>query len=318
MLNDNKPKVGIGACLVGHAVRYSGDAKKRSHVLDKLSETMDMLPLCPEVAIGLPVPREPIRIVENDSGIYVKDSESQTVDYAEPLRTFANEMAEKHSDFAGYIFVKGSPSCGFERVKRYNDKGNALPNTGVGVYAQQLMDNDPLLPVEENGRLHDPNLRENFVRRVHAYHEWKQINRTGEVPTLHQLSRFYSRYKYLVMAHSITTYKAIGRLLSKPDRQNPQRQADQFIDMLMTALKSSATRKGYTNALSHIKGYLKRDISSTERISIDDVIDQYRTGDVPLIVPVTLLNHYFNTYPNDYIGQQTFLQNSVIPAKAGI
>ncbi len=318
MPNDNKPQVGIGACLVGHAVRYSGDAKKRSHVLEKLSESMDMIPLCPEVAIGLPVPREPIRIVENHDGIHVKDSETQTLEYTQPLKDFANEMTARHQDFAGYIFVKGSPSCGYERVKRYNDAGNALPNTGIGIYAQQMMDNDPLLPVEENGRLHDPNLRENFVRRVHAYHDWKRLNNEVDIPTLHQLSGFYSRYKYLVMAHSITSYKAIGRLLSKPDRKNPQRQADQFIEMLMTALKSSATRKGYTNALSHIKGYLKRDISSTEKISIDEVIDQYRTGEVPLIVPVKLLNHYFNTYPNDYIGQQTFLEDSIIPAKAGI
>ncbi|MDG1772167.1 MAG: DUF1722 domain-containing protein [Oceanicoccus sp.] len=313
-----KPQVGIGACLVGHAVRYSGDAKKRSHVLEKLAETMDMIPLCPEVAIGLPVPREPIRIVENNEGIYVKDSETQTIEYAQPLRNFANEMTAKHREFAGYVFVKGSPSCGYERVKRYNDEGNALANTGVGVYAQQIMDNDPLLPVEENGRLHDPNLRENFVRRVHAYHEWKQLNKVGDIPTLHQLSQFYSRYKYLVMAHSVTHYKKIGRLLSKPDRENPQQQADHFIELLMTALKCSATRKGYSNALSHIKGYLKRDISSTERISFDQLIDQYRTGEVPLIVPVKLLNHYFNTYPNDYIGQQTFLMDNVIPAKAGI
>jgi uncharacterized protein YbgA (DUF1722 family)/uncharacterized protein YbbK (DUF523 family) len=308
---NNKPQVGIGACLVGHAVRYSGDAKKASHVLKKLSETMDMVALCPEVAIGLSVPREPIRIVENAQGIHVKDTETQAIEYTQPLKNFANEMSEKHQQFAGYIFVKGSPSCGYERVKRYNDAGNALPNTGVGVYAQQIMDNDPLLPVEENGRLFDPPLRENFIRRVHAYHDWKQLKLAAEKDntslTLHQLSRFYSRYKYLVMAHNISSYKEIGRLLSKPDRENPQRQADKFIELLMTALKNSATRKGYSNALSHIQGYLKRDISSTERVSLGGVIDQYRSGDVPLIVPVTLLNHYFNSYPNDYIGQQTFL-----------
>lgn len=315
--SNNKLQVGIGACLVGHAVRYSGDAKKASHVLKKLAETMDMIPLCPEVAIGLPVPREPIRIVENAEGIHVKDSDSQTVEYTQPLKNFANEMTAKHEDFAGYIFVKGSPSCGYERVKRYNDAGNALPNNGVGVYAQQIMDNDPLLPVEENGRLHDPNLRENFVRRVHAYHEWKQLKQSVEVVTLHHLTRFYSRYKYLVMAHSITSCKTIGRLLSKPDHESPQHQADQFIELLMDALKCSATRKGYSNALSHIKGYLKRSISSTEKISIDEVIDQYRIGDLPLIVPVKLLNHYFNIYPNKYIGQQTFLIDSIIPARAG-
>ncbi|WP_339338984.1 DUF1722 domain-containing protein [uncultured Oceanicoccus sp.] len=315
--NNNKPQVGIGACLVGHAVRYSGDAKKASHVLRKLSETMEMVALCPEVAIGLPVPREPIRIVENAEGIHVKDSESQTIDYTQPLKDFADKVTTEHQDFAGYIFVKGSPSCGYERVKRYNDAGNALANTGVGVYAQQMMDNDPLLPVEENGRLHDPILRENFVRRVYAYHEWKQLKQSVEVVTLHHLTQFYARYKYLVMAHNMTNYKTIGRLLSKPDNQNPQRQADQFIELLMSALKCSATRKGYSNALSHIKGYLKRSISSTEKVSIDEVIDQYRTGDLPLIVPVKLLNHYFNIYPNQYIGQQTLLIDSIIPARAG-
>ena len=306
----NKPQVGIGACLVGHAVRYSGDAKKPSHVLNKLSETMDMVPLCPEISIGLPVPREPIRIVEDDNGIYVKDTATQSIDYTDQLRDYANDVTNAHQDFSGYIFVKGSPSCGYERVKKYNDKGNPIHNDGVGIYAQQIMDNDPLLPVEENGRLNNPILKENFVRRVHLYHEWKQLKDI----TLKNLIEFYSRYKFLVMAHSLVSYKKIGRLLSKP----VDNQSDQFIELLMNALKCPASRKGYTNALSHIKGYLKRDISSAERVSIDDIIEQYRVGEVPLIVPVKLLNHYFSIYPNGYIAQQTILIDNIIPARAGI
>ena len=215
------------------------------------------------------------------------------------------------------MLVKGSPSCGFERVKVYNQKGNGMPSDGVGVFTQQLMDIDPLLPIEEDGRLNDKPLRESFIRRIYAYSDWKQLLVKSEGHLRHaQLIDFYSRYKYLVMAHHIDSYKEIGRLLAKADKQQPEQQARQFITLLMTALQQRAHRRGYSNALFHVKEHLKRNINSLQRSSLDQIIHQYRDGEVPLVVPVTMLNHYFQLYPDNYINQQVFLQP--YPAALGL
>ena len=303
---DSRPKVGIGGCLLGQAVRYNGGHKKAAGVLQQIQQAMELVGFCPEVAIGLGVPREPIRLVDAGSGeLRAMDSAHQQQDYTQPLQHYADTVLDKHPDIAGYIGVKGSPSCGYERVKVYDGQGKNRPSRGVGVYARQLMQRDPLLPVEEDGRLHDTVLRENFIRRVYAYHDWKQHN--VQTITHSQLIAFYSRYKYLVMAHRIENYQTIGRLLSRPNKNNPQQQARLFITLLMDALKHKATRKGYSNALFHVKGYLKRRINSEQRVSLDNVIEQYRLGVVPLVVPVTMLNHYFALYPDDYINQQVFL-----------
>ncbi len=299
------PKVGIGGCLLGQPVRYTGGHKKSSEPLQQMQQVMDLVGFCPEVAIGLGVPRDPIRLVASADEIKAMDSDKQQQNYTQPLQNYAGAVLDKHPDLAGYILVKGSPSCGYERVKLYNEQGTNLPSRGVGIYAQQLMHNDPLLPVEEDGRLHDTALRENFIRRIYAYHDWKKLAQAKI--THRQLIDYYSRYKYLVMAHQVAAYKAIGQLLAQPNRENPQQQAQQLITLLMTALKHKANRKGYSNALFHVKGYLKHNLNSGERVSLDDVIEQYRTGVVPLVVPITLLKHYFTIYPNEYIAQQVLL-----------
>ena len=313
-----KPLVGIGGCLHGQAVRYNGDSKKANHSIRQLREAVNLKPFCPEVAIGLGVPREPIRLVtDSNKQLHAMDSQSQQRDYTESLQAVADSIVTKHTLLAGYILVKGSPSCGFERVKVYNEKGNGMPSDGVGIFAKRLMDIDPLLPVEEDGRLNDKPLRESFIRRIYAYSDWKQLLADSNGRPRHaQLIDFYSRYKYLVMAHHIDSYKAIGRLLASPDKQNPAQQRQDFIRLLMTALQQRADRKGYSNALSHVKGHLKRQIGSRQRVSLDEIIASYRAGEVPLVVPVTMLNHYFDLYPNEYINKQVLLQD--YPAELGL
>lgn len=300
----HKPVIGIGACLVGKPVRYDGSHKRGSSILQAMAEVMELRPFCPEVAIGLGVPRETIRIVNTANGERAMDSATQQKDYTDPLRAFARRVQAEHP-LSGYVFVKGSPSCGMERVKRYNAAGNALPPEGIGVYARQLMRSNPLLPVEEDGRLNDVSLRERFIRRVYAYHDWQLLNRRG-TPSHHDLITFYSRYKYLVMAHHYPTYKRIGRLLAKRDPQLP-RLANKLIALIMWALGQHTRRGSYANALSHVKGYLKRRIGASERQLLDGVIEDYRQGKVPLVVPVRMLKHYFALFPNDYIEQQAFL-----------
>lgn len=309
-----RPTLGLGACLVGQPVRFNGGHKKSSQPLAALQAVMDCVSFCPEVAIGLGVPRPPIRLVASDRHPRAMDSDSQSLDHTEPLQHYADSVVAANTRLAGYVLVKGSPSCGYERVKVYDRQGAGMASDGVGVFARQLMQRRPLLPVEDDGRLHNPVLRENFIRRVYAYHDWLQLNRTPL--SHHRLIEFYARYKYLVMAHHVASYQKLGRLLAAPDKAHPEQQAQQLIGLLMTALQRPASRQGFSNALSHIQGYLKRRISSGERVSLDGVIQQYRLGLVPLVVPVTLLNHYFKQYPDAYIGQQVFL--SSYPDQLGI
>lgn len=299
-----QPVIGIGACLMGKPVRFNGSHKRGNQALEAMAEVMALRPFCPEVAIGLGVPREPIRIVASSAGPRAMDSETQTVDYTEPLREFADQISAQQP-LSGYIFVKGSPSCGYQRVKQYNSKGNNLPSEAVGVFARRMMRRNPLLPVEEDGRLHDAELRERFIRRVYAYHDWQHTTHNREI-SMHRLIGFYSRYKYLVMAHHYPTYKRIGRLLARGDN-NIQRLANKVIALIMWALGRPQRRGAYANALSHVKGYLKRDINAGERQLLDGVIEDYRRGNVPLVVPVRMLKHYFALFPNRYIDQQAFL-----------
>lgn len=299
-----RPRIGIGACLTGEPVRYNGSSKRGNDAIDAIARVMELRPFCPELAIGLGVPREPIRIVAGPGGPRAVDSATQRSDYTAPLQDYARRVAQTQV-LSGYILVKGSPSCGYERVKVYDERGHNLPSDGVGVFARQLMRSLPLLPVEEDGRLNDTGLRERFIRRVYTYHDWQRL-RAEQPLTMHRLIRFYSRYKYLVMAHDVPTYKRIGRLLARPDR-NIERLGNKVIALVMWALGRSVRRGAYANALSHVKGYLKRRISASERQLLDTVIEDYRCGKVPLVVPVRMLKHYFALFPNEYIDQQAFL-----------
>ena len=190
MIND-VPSVGVGACLVGSKVRYNGESKRKNRHIEKLGEHVKLQAFCPEVAIGMGVPRQTVRLVGDIGSVKLMDSATQTTDFTRPMLAYALDVLEKHPDMSGYILVKGSPSCGFGRVKRYNDKGNVVLNDSEGIFAAELRRLDPLLPVEEDGRLCDAGLRENFVNRVFAYHDWKVSS--AESTDHHGLIQFWSR-----------------------------------------------------------------------------------------------------------------------------
>ena len=306
MSEDIKPLLGIGACLTGQPVRYSGDAKKRHEHIDAMQAVFDMRNFCPEMAIGLGVPRKTIRLVGDIESVRLTDSDTQTADHTLAMRDYAAEVLDSHPDMAGYVLVKGSPSCGYERVKRYNEAGKVMGNDSRGLFTQTLMAIDPLLPLEEDGRLFDHAIRENFIVRVYAYHEWKKLlaDRGG----FHALSKFWSRYKYQVMAHHIPSYKALGRLLGNAKSQPFEDLQAEFAVTFMQALAHIPNRKGHVNVLNHLRGYLKKNLSSSQKRQLDTVIEQYREGIVPLVVPMTLLQHFFNEHQHDYIDQQVFMQ----------
>lgn len=300
--------VGISACLMGENVRFNGSHKRSRFCTDVLSGYFDFRPVCPEVAIGLGTPREPIRLVASDSA----DQSPRAVGVSNPdldvtsdLEQYADRCADSMKDLCGFILMQKSPSCGLFEVKRYLENGHPEGKTS-GVFARQLRKRMPLLPVEEAGRLNDAALRENFMVRVYAYRDWMEFS--AQPITASGLIEFHSRYKYLVMAHSPEGYTNIGRLLSDLSA-GVDTIADTYIQMLMDALAKPATRKRHTNALMHLQGYLKKNLSSADKQELRNLINQYHDGIIPLVVPLTLLKHHLNHYEDQhaYAIQQVYL-----------
>ena len=301
----DRPLMGMGSCLAGNAVRYNGQAKSANEHVRSIGEQFEMRVFCPEMGIGMGVPRAPIHLVGTDRGVRALDVETHSSDFTDQLAAYADTVLGLAPQLCGYILVKGSPSCGYDRVKRYTDNGHSVASDQQGIYAAALAKADPLLPLEDDGRLNDPGLRESFVTRAYTYHEWKKL--CGEGLSAHKLISFYSRYKYLVMAHHVAGYKSLGRLLSDAGKQPLDQLASDFITGLMHSLSQRATQRSHTNVLFHLSGYLKRSVDAPQRQRLKDLIEQYRLGQVPLVVPLTMLKHHFANSPNAYIDNQVFM-----------
>jgi uncharacterized protein YbgA (DUF1722 family)/uncharacterized protein YbbK (DUF523 family) len=299
-----KIKIGVSQCLMGDQVRYDGGHKRNRYLTDELSQFFEYRPVCPEVSIGLGIPRKPIRLVVIDGETRVRGVENLALDVTEPLQEQAELAVQQMPDICGYVFMQNSPSCGVYGVKQYRTNGYTADGSGRGAYAKRFMELMPLLPVEEAGRLNDAGLRENFLTRVFAYHDFKQ--HLAENPTAKKLIEFYSRYKYQVMAHHVPSYFAIGKYLSNLTTKNINEIRDEFFTLFMTALAHHATRKGNTNAMMHLRGYLKLSIDSQDKQEVSKLIESYSAGQVPLVVPLTILKHHLMRLDNPYLKTQTF------------
>ena len=299
-----KIKVGISACLLGQEVRFDGGHKRSSFCERDLGAHFDYHPVCPEMAIGLGAPRAAIRLVKRHGEIRAEASNG-SFDVTDQLIAFSEQKARQLDFISGYILCAKSPSCGMERVRIYGANNEGSAKEGVGLFAKALMEANPLLPVEEDGRLCDPILRENFVLRVFAYHDWQQLCARGI--TASALIRFHSRYKYLVLSHATTHYRTLGKLLGNLGKANLQEVADSYIKGLMAALTLRANRRSHTNVLMHLQGYFKRVLTPAQKQELADTIDKYRTGIFPLLVPLTLIRHYLREYPNTYLAEQVYL-----------
>lgn len=296
-------KIGISACVIGNKVRFDGSNKPSSFCIKELSRHMEFEPYCPEVAIGLPIPRTTIRQIKKQDIIAVAQADGQG-DVSEALTNYGQKIANQSAHLSGYIFCAKSPSCGMERVKVYSEQGNLLSADGIGAFAKQIMDNNPLLPCEENGRLNDMRIRENFIARVYAYKHWQKLQESGL--TLHKLTTFHSHYKYTVMSHSLVAYKKLGQLLANTNIALEEK-ATEYIHGLMDALKTPATRKNHVNTLAHIQGYFSDQLIPDQRQELTEQIEQYRQGLVPLMAPLTLINHYLRLFPKPYLQNQSYL-----------
>jgi len=296
-----KIPIGISSCLLGENVRYDGGHRLDAYITGTLGEYFEFHPFCPEMGIGLGAPRPTLHLVKIDHAVRCIGIKNPDWDVTEPLRAYAEQQETLHANLCGYVLKKNSPSCGMERVKVYND-GQPRAD-GVGIYAEEMMRLNPLLPVEEEGRLGDPGLRENFIQRVYVLHRWKAMLEEGL--TASSLTRFHARHKLIIMSHD--DYRDLGQLLAGLTKANLAQVADQYITQLMTTLKKPATRKGHVNVLQHIQGYLKKDLCSDDKTELCEVIERYRNGYVPLIVPLTLLKHHFRKSPDPYIEESYYI-----------
>jgi uncharacterized protein YbgA (DUF1722 family)/uncharacterized protein YbbK (DUF523 family) len=299
----NKILVGISSCLLGNLVRYDGAHKYNSYIERTLGQYFEFKAFCPEVDAGLGTPRPAVQLREIGQHIRVVGVKDHTLDVTESLKQVGERQREWLDGLCGYILKKDSPSCGMDRVKVYI---NDIPaRTGVGVFAEFLQQQFPTLPIEEEGRLGDPGLRENFIHRVFVRHRWQQLCQSPL--TAHSLMRFHSRHKLIAMSHDQNRARELGRLIADVRTDNINEIAQRYIIDLMACLKIVATRGNHVNVLQHIQGYLKRTIDSDDKQELTETIETYRQGSVPLIVPLTLLRHHFRKQPDAFIDESFYM-----------
>jgi len=307
---NEKIEVGLSACLAGQNVRYNGGHSQSDLCLKKLDKYFDYKTFCPEVAAGFSIPRQTMRLVgdPNDPKVqYTKDKSDVPEDLTKQLRQGFEPVMDSFSHLHGYILMKNSPSCGLERIKVYQSNGYTHKEKVSGLFAQALQKNFPFLPIEEEGRLNDSKLRENFILRVYAHHNFHKEVINLDHPKLKDLLKFHASYKYVLMAYHLSSYKKLGQLLANAKATPIDQVINEYFQRFMHALAKPAHSKHHTNTMLHILGYLNKSINSTARQQIADVIFQYRDGEVPLITPLTLLNHYLVQYGNEYIRAQRYL-----------
>jgi uncharacterized protein YbgA (DUF1722 family)/uncharacterized protein YbbK (DUF523 family) len=306
-------KVAVSDCLTGSRVRFDGGHKRSSLCHDRLDGLFEWCGICPEVGIGMGVPRDPIRLVGAAGALRARGVEDPSIDVTDRLQDYARRVLPTLRDVAGYVFIKHSPTCGLYRVRVYAREGIAATPAGRGIFAAAITAARPELPVEESGRLEDPLLRENFVTRVFAFAHWQRSVAAGL--TAARLIAFHSAYKYLLMAHSVARYRETGRLLANLSSDVPGL-ASSYIRLLMTGLAKPATRAGHANVLQHLQGYVKVALDGPSRRELAQAIDSFRRGEVPLLAPLTLLRHHLRRHPDRYALAQIYLDPH--PSAAGL
>lgn len=299
-------RVGVSSCLLGQEVRYDSGHKKDRYLTDILDDYVEWVSICPEVESGMSTPRPAMRLVEDGHNVRMAEIKSN-IDHTTQMTKFSQLRVRKLRDqnLCGYILKKNSPSCGMTRVKIWKDKG--MPRRdGRGLYASALIDAYPNLPVEEEGRLHDAALRENFIERVFAYRRLQDLFQPRW--TVGQVMKFHTAHKLQLMAHSPVAYRTLGQLVAVTKEVPRATFRSDYEDGFMTALAQRASRGRNTNALQHAAGYVKTKIDSASRNELADLIHDYRNGLVPLVVPLSLLRHHIRVHEIDYLAGQSYLQ----------
>jgi len=299
-------RIGISSCLLGQKVRFDGGHKRDRYLTDVLGQWLTWVPVCPELEIGLGIPRPSIRLESaKPAAILVEPGSGRQL--TEEMQVYAkrkvNELQQLELD--GFILKKGSPSCGMERVRVYG-RGGVPTKNGVGVFARELMQDWPNLPVEEEGRLNDPLLRERFIAHVFCHNRWRSTVRAGL--TRRRLIEFHTAHKLQMRSHNEASYRRLGRIVASAGTVPDRELFRSYEDEMHTALSSRASAKRHTNVLYHALGYLKKVLEPFEKQELVQLIEDYRNGLVPLIVPITLLRHHVAKHEIPYLEGQLYLE----------
>lgn len=300
----SRPRIAVSSCLLGEPVRYDGGHKHNRYITNTLGQHFDCVSFCPEMAIGMGAPRPPIRLVQEHGAVHARGVENPDNDVTQSLIDYGRAVAAMLDGVCGYILKARSPSCGMERVKLYDPAG-VPAGTHAGIFAGEIARLQPALPMEEEGRLMDPVLRENFIERVFVYHRWLACELSGFSAA--SLQEFHSRHKFALLAHDETVYRELGRMLAGAGKANIRALAQDYIQKLMSAFRKPATAKRHANVLMHILGFFRERLDSDDKQEMLQVIDACRCEQLPLVVPITLIKHHLRRFPDEYIGQQFYL-----------
>ena len=297
-------RVGISTCLLGERVRYDGGHKLDHYLTDTLGKHVEYVPVCSEVEAGLGVPSEAMHLEGRPERPRLVTVRSK-VDLTERMLKWAKRrvLELEKEELCGFIFKSGSPSSGMERVRVYDEEGR-LAGKGVGMFAEAFIEHFPLLPVEDEGRLHDADIRENFIERMFVYRRWREVERER---SRGKLVEFQTRHKLLILSHSPRHATALGRMVAEAKSRPIGRLLADYQERLMEALRLKATRAKHLNVLQHAMGYFKKELSGDEKQELLEVFGQYREGFVPLVVPMTLIDHYVRKYGQGYLKGQHYL-----------
>jgi uncharacterized protein YbgA (DUF1722 family)/uncharacterized protein YbbK (DUF523 family) len=299
-----KIKIGISTCLLGEKVRYDGGHKLDRYITETLGQYFDYVPVCPEVEYGLPVPRESLRLLGDPASPRLSTTRTG-IDHTDGMTRWAERRSDEleHEGLCGFIFKSRSPSSGLKGVKVYTTAG--MPShSGTGIFAAAFVRRSPLLPVIDDGRLHDPSLRETFIDAVFVYRRWQGFLKKGG--QIKDLIDFHTDLKLLILAHSPKHYSMLGRLVAQQKTSGPEGLHLSYLNLLMEALRLQATPRKNTNVLLHGMGYFKKQLTGDEKTELLEVIEAYHKGYVPLIVPITLINHYVRKYREGYLKRQVY------------
>jgi uncharacterized protein YbgA (DUF1722 family)/uncharacterized protein YbbK (DUF523 family) len=298
-------RIGVSSCLLGAKVRFDGGHKKDDFLVNTFGAWVEWVPVCPEVEVGMGTPRESVRLVREGDDIRMVAPKSGS-DWTEAMRAYSAQRLGKlvAAELSGYVLKKDSPSCGMERVKVY---GDGMPTkSGRGVFAEALLARFPNLPVEEEGRLCDPRLCDNFVERVFAYHRLRRF--FSDHWTIGGLVAFHTAHKLQLMAHAPGSYETLGRLVARAKGLPREELRESYETEFMQGLKAIATTRRNTNVLHHILGYFKKLLDGEARAELLGVIEDYGRGLVPLVVPITLLRHHVRLHSVAYRAGQVYLE----------
>lgn len=305
-LPDKPLRLGVSSCLLGQPVRYDGGHKRDHFLNDQLGPYVEWVPVCPEVEAGLGLPRPSMRLVRHGDSLRLQERDSGT-DHSTTLTNFSTRRVRelRKLELSGYVLKKDSPSCGMTRVKVFSDKG--MPRReGRGLFASALCEAFTELPIEEEGRLYDPHLRENFIERIFVFARLRELFRGRW--TLRRVLEFHTAHKLQLMAHDPSAYRSLGQLVAKVKDTPREEFRDGYRAQFMAALAKRASPGRNVNVLQHAAGYFKRQLTSSARKELAELIEEYGRGRIPLIVPITLVRHHARQLEVDYLQGQTYLE----------